>query len=351
MRVLKEYARVRVPATSGNCGPGFDAIGMAHDLWDDVSATLTTGVTRVSIIGEGAKELPRDASHLIVRVMRETMERFGLPLAGIELVCRNSIQQGKGLGSSAAAIVAGLMLVRELTGGEDSSLTKEMMLDIATEYEGHPDNAAPCLYGGATLSWQSSGAIPAEAIHANEASSSSPSSDSPSDDASGFSSDSSFGSDAADTAVHARRAYLHSATHTVQLEVSPEVHTTVLVPADVLPTSEARAVLPQSVPHHDAAAQAAHAGLFVHALARRPDLLFDATEDYLHQRYRAGAMPRSAAMLDALRQAHWPAVISGAGPSILLFAQVDSALAQAVERQGFRVIDSRQVPGAYAVNN
>lgn len=320
MRVVKEYARVRVPATSGNCGPGFDAIGMAHDLWDDVSATLTTGATRVSIIGEGAKDLPRDASHLIARVMRETMERFGLPLAGIELVCRNSIQQGKGLGSSAAAIVAGLMLVRELTGGEESSLTKEMMLDLATEYEGHPDNAAPCLYGGATLSWKSMGGAEQEAERQHE------------------------------LASMRDASHIAPSIHTVQLDVSPEVQTTMLVPAEILPTSEARAALPQSVPHRDAAAQAAHAGLFVHALAQRPDLLFDATEDYLHQSYRAAAMPRTATLLEALRRAHWPAVISGAGPSILLFAQVDSALAQAVGRQGFQVIDSRQVPGAHAVN-
>ncbi|MCI5826113.1 MAG: homoserine kinase [Arcanobacterium sp.] len=327
MRIVKEHARVRVPATSGNCGPGFDAIGMAHDVWDDVSATLTTGATRVTILGEGAKELPHDSSHLIVTVMQQTMERYGVPQTGIELVCRNSIQQGKGLGSSAAAIVAGLMLVRELVGGDASGFTRNTVLSLATEYEGHPDNAAPCIFGGATLSWQESSTVSREGQ---------------------------VGAGSERTAALAGegnmlRGSAAPSVHTVQLAVSPQVHTTLLVPAEILPTSEARAALPQAVPHTDAVFQAARAGLLVHALEHRPDLLFEATEDRLHQSYRAAAMPRSAALLEALREAHWPAVISGAGPSILLFAEVDSPLAQAVGRQGFQVIDSRQVQGAHIV--
>lgn len=317
MRIVHNHAKVRVPATSGNCGPGFDSIGMALDIWDEVSATLTTGSTRVSIVGEGSKELPRDDRHLIIRVMREMMDKLGLPQTGIELVCRNSIQQGKGLGSSAAATVAGLMLVAGLTGSCDpmppqGALTKEKILDIATEYEGHPDNAAPCIYGGATLSWMR---------------------DMP---------DSLNTSDAVQPSTTVK---------TVSLHVHPSVRVSVLIPAETLPTVQARAVLPASVAHHDAAYQAARSALLVYALEHDPALLFDATEERLHQSYRAASMPHSAALLAGLRESGWPAVVAGAGPSLLLFSPVDSALAQIVTKHGFQIVDSQQVRGAYFVND
>ena len=298
MRIVNDHARVRVPATSGNLGPGFDAMGMAHDVWDEVSVTLTTGATRVTVLGEGHETLPHDSSHLIVRVINETLERFGLSQAGVALVCRNRIQQGKGLGSSAAAIVAALMLVRGLVD-EPEALSNEVLLDIATEYEGHPDNAAPAIYGGATLSWSEPG----------------------------------------------------GSVKTVQLKVHDSVRTSLLVPAAVLPTEKARAVLPAQVPHSDAAFEASRSALLVHALEHRPDLLFAATEDRLHQDYRANSMPGSAKLLQALRGAGWPAVISGAGPSILLFARVDGALEQAVNAAGFQVIRSAQVGGAQLIED
>lgn len=298
MRLAHDHARVRVPATSGNLGSGFDCLGMAHDLWDEVSATLTTGATRVTILGEGAKDLPHDESHLIVRVMRETLERFGLPCGGIDLVCRNSIKQGRGLGSSAAAVVAGLMLVRGLID-QPHELDNATLLRLAMEYEGHPDNAAPCIYGGVTLSWTGA----------------------------------------------------QGEVRTAQLPVHPDVHAALLVPSEILPTSEARAVLPASVPHKDAVFEASRSALLVHALGRCPQLLFDATEDRLHQGYRAASMPHSAAMLTALRDAGWPAVISGAGPSILLFAPVDPGLAQVASSHGFQVIDSQVSSGAELLKN
>lgn len=301
MQIVKDHARVRVPATSANLGPGFDALGMALGIWDDVSATLTTGTSRVTILGEGAKELPKDSSHLIVQVMLATMARLGLPGAGIELVCRNTIPQGKGLGSSAAAVVAALMLVRGMIS-DPEALSPAQMLALATAYEGHPDNAAPCIYGGVTLSWQDGRAEAAAPAAAQ--------------------------------------------VHTVQLALHSGVTTSLLVPKQVLPTSQARAVLPASVPHADAAFNAARAGLLVYALAHDPALLYAATEERLHQSYRAGVMPHSAAMLKALRDAGWPAVISGAGPAILLFAQADEALVQAANKQGFHVFTGQPVGGA-----
>lgn len=296
MRIVNDHARVKVPATSGNLGPGFDTMGMAHDVWDEVSVTMTTGATHVTILGEGHNTLAKDESHLIVRAMRHTLEKVGVAAGGIEMVCRNEIPHGKGLGSSAAAVVAGILLVRGLIDRPDI-LTDKAVLDIACEFEGHPDNAAPAIYGGATLSWK--------------------------DDA-GY--------------------------NTVSLNVSDSVTTTLLVPDAVLLTSEARAVLPAQIPHADGAFNASRAGLLVHALEHRPDLLFAATEDRLHQDYRASAMPASAKLLEALRASGWPAIISGAGPSILLFGNVDSAMANIFAQQGFRTVNSRQVGGAYLVD-
>jgi len=142
MRFARATAAVRVPATSGNLGPGFDSMGMAHNLWDEVHVRLTTGATRVVIQGQGRASLPTDESHLIVRAMRRGFQAAGLPEAGIELTCRNGIYQGRGLGSSAAAVVAGLLLVRGLVDHPEE-FDDAAVLSLATGFEGHPDNVAP----------------------------------------------------------------------------------------------------------------------------------------------------------------------------------------------------------------
>ncbi len=292
MHIVRESARVKVPATSGNLGPGFDAMGMAHDLWDEVAVTLTTGKDRAVVLGEGHGTLPKDENHLIIRVIKDLMQRFGLPNSGIELVCKNNIPQGRGLGSSAAATVAGVMLVRALVGApEEFSLAQ--VLRLATDYEGHPDNAAPCIYGGATLSWG-----------------------------------------------------VDETLDTVSLPVNSGVKTTLLIPDFELPTTVARSVLPETVPHVDAVFNSTRTAMLTHALEHRPDLLFRATEDRLHQNYRAESLRESASLLQALRKAGWPAVISGAGPTILLFASVNEAFEKAISAQGFKVLASQQVTGA-----
>lgn len=295
MRIVKDTARVKVPASSGNLGPGFDSMGMAHDVWDEVSATLTTGASRVVILGEGSQTLPKDESHLIVKTMHETLERLGAPTPGVDLVCRNNIPHGKGMGSSAAALTAGVMLVRELLGAPEA-FTKEEVLNIVAGYEGHPDNAAPAIYGGATVSWR---------------------------EGEGY--------------------------KTAQLPVLKSVKTTLLVPDEVLLTTTARAVLPEKVPLVDAAFNASRSALMVYALTQDPELLFAATEDRLHQQYRAESMAHTAAVLAALREAGWPAIVSGAGPSILVFAEIDPAMANILAQQGFRTVDSQQVQGAHAI--
>lgn len=296
MRQVVETLRVRVPATSGNLGPGFDCLGMAHGIYDEVEATLIAGRSTVEVLGEGQDELPTDDSHLIVKAMHRGFEFAGMPLAGVRMTCRNSISQSRGLGSSAAAVVAGLTLAVGFSGRPDL-FTKEDVLTLATEFEGHPDNAAPAVYGGAVISWSESG-----------------------------------------------RA------HAVSLDLHPELRTTLLIPKEVLSTSTARAALPVSVPHVDAAFNAARTALLVHALAKDPELLHEATRDRLHQEYRSGSMPATAEVLDALRSAGWPAVISGAGPAILVLDELDAQTCRILESRGFAVTTPGIGDGAHIVD-
>lgn len=296
MRIARATAGVRVPATSGNLGPGFDSMGMAHNVWDEVHVRLTTGSTRVQILGEGREKLPTDESHLIVRAMRRAMDAAGLPQSGIELNCRNGIAQGRGLGSSAAAVVAGLMLVRGLVDHPEE-LDDTTLLNLAVEFEGHPDNAAPAIHGGAVISW----------MNGNE-------------------------------------------SYIAPLKLASELRTTLLVPSAELPTTTARAVLPKQIPHEDGAFNSARAALLVLALEDRPDLLWEATNDRLHQDYRASSMPESASVLKALRNAGWPAVISGAGPSILVFDKLDQQTVDVLAKRGFKAITGAPAKGAHLID-
>jgi homoserine kinase len=252
---------VRVPATSANLGPGFDALGLALTLYDTVSAELAD-VTSVEITGEGAGELPTDEKHLIAQTMRETFAQIGQAMPGVRLTCVNNIPQARGLGSSSAAIVAGVTLANALAG---APLSQARQLSVAARIEGHPDNVAPCLLGGFTIAWLS-------------------------------------GDDA----------------RAVSLPPSPDVRPTLLVPSKKILTAQARAALPRTVPHADAAFNAGRSALLVYALTAAPDLLFEATEDRLHQGYRAPGMPETAAMVEALRGLGAPAMVSGAGPTVLV---------------------------------
>ena len=287
---------MRVPATSGNLGPGFDSLGMAHGIYDEVEATLIAGRTTVEILGEGQGELPTDDSHLVVRALHRGFEFAGMPLAGVRMTCRNAISQSRGLGSSAAAVVAGLTLAAGFSGRPDL-FTKEDVLTLATEFEGHPDNAAPAIFGGAVISWSEAGRS------------------------------------------HAARLTLH-----------PELRTTLLIPKEVLSTSTARAALPVSVPHGDAAFNAARTAMLVHGLAHDLDLLWEATRDRLHQEYRSASMPATAEVLEALRSAGWPAVVSGAGPAILVLDELDDQTCRILESRGFAVTAPGVGDGAHIVN-
>ena len=256
--------QVRVPATSANLGPGFDALGLALGLFDDLTVRVTDGGIAVDVAGEGAHEVPRTAEHLVVRAMQATFARLGGQPGGIGLHAVNRIPHGRGLGSSASAICAGIIAARALTVGGEETLDDAAAFALADELEGHPDNVAAAMFGGLTIAW---------------------------------------------TGSHGVRA--------LRLEPSPEVLPVVFLPAGRLSTAQARTLLPPTVPHADAAANAGRAALLVEALTRRPDLLLDATQDRLHQAYRAPAMKASAELVSALRSAGIPAVISGAGPSVL----------------------------------
>lgn len=313
----RRCVRVRVPATSANLGPGFDALGLALALHDEVEAEVTGSGLAVEVSGEGAAAAVAGERHLVVRAMRAAFAAVagGQP-PGLALRCVNAIPQGRGLGSSAGAVVAGLLAARALAGARgpepsgsgasaagvrsEEPLPDDALLALAAKLEGHADNAAACLAGGLTVAWNP-GAGP----------------------------------------------------RAVRLDPLPAIVPVLCVPAESMPTTAARRALPPTVPHADAAASAGRAALLVAALTQAPDLLLDATQDVLHQPYRAPLMPATADLIGRLRGAGIAAVLSGAGPSVLALtvrgktpgaAKVDSIAGQAgrqwhvspldVDRQG-----------------
>jgi homoserine kinase len=258
---------VTVPATSANLGPGFDSLGLALGLRDVITAEAVDGTTlELSVQGMGEGEVPLDERHLVYRAMCRAFAEMGADVPGLRLHCHNRIPHGRGLGSSSAAIVAGICLARGLVAGGSLLMDDDAVFSLAARMEGHPDNVAPAFYGGFTIA-RSDG-------------------------------DS------------------HAAT---VVSVDPRVQVVVFVPPEPVETTIARGLLPATVPHADAAADAGRAALLVVALSRQPELLLPATEDFLHQRYREPAMPATLALVRDLRGEGVPAVVSGAGPTVLAF--------------------------------
>jgi homoserine kinase len=288
MTYLPGPALVTVPASSANLGPGFDSLGLALELRDSLRGSIVSRELSVTVEGEGADAVARDESHLVVRAMRATFAALGESPPGIELACTNAIPHGRGLGSSAAAIVGGVHLARALVDGGSERLSGLEALRLAARLEGHPDNVAAACLGGLTVSGSTS------------------------------------------DGVFAARA-----------EVSAAVRAVLLVPPVALSTSVARGLLPDVVPHAEAAANAGRAALLMAALAGQPSLLHTATEDLIHQRYRRVAMPESLDLLDRLRAAGHAAVVSGAGPALLVLTVTETAdvLGQAPDGWDARVLD------------
>ena len=262
--------QVQVPASAANLGPGFDALGLALELRDIyVAQILDEEGFDVDVTGEGADEVKKDGKHLVIKAMMAGFEFMGGKPRGIALRALNAIPHGRGLGSSAAAIVGGLSLARGLVLSGSNLMSDDDLIALATDMEGHPDNIAAAALGGATISWMEDRASVATGC------------------ASRFS-------------------------------VDPSVRALVFLPHTQLSTGKARRMLPETVPHKDAAINAGRAALLVHALSVHPELLFAATEDHLHQEYRREAMPRSVDLVRKLRGAGVAAMISGAGPSVLV---------------------------------
>ena len=277
---------VTVPATSANLGPGYDALGLALGLRDTVTAEVVDGPDEVQVTGEGSGEVPLDGTHLVLRSMRQAFDAMGCDAPGIRLSCANVIPHGRGLGSSSAAIVAGVCAARGLVGGGSLLIDDDALFALAADVEGHPDNVAPAFYGGFTVAYAVGGRFRAT------------------------------------TAA-----------------VDPRVAAVAFVPPDPVRTEVARGLLPDAVPHADAAANAGRAALLVAALGQRPELLLDATEDRLHQDYREPAMPATLALVRSLRADGHAAFVSGAGPTVLVLT----------DRSTQESVASR-VPGGWAVH-
>ena len=278
--------RVSVPATSANLGPGYDALGIALARWDSVIAEVGGSDVRVRVSGEGEGSLPLDETHLVVRAMRRGFEAMGVRPSGLSLRCENTIPQARGMGSSSAAIVAGVLAARALVAGGTLLMDDDAVYALAAELEGHPDNVAPALFGGFTIAFADGGRL-----------------------------------------------------GVARVAVDPRIQATLFVPPYPVETSVARKMLPSSVPHGDAADNAGRAALLVAALSGQPELLLEATQDRLHQDYREPAMPESIALLRALRADRIPAVLSGAGPTVLAFVDgVDQHAVRARAPQGWQAL-------------
>jgi homoserine kinase len=279
--------QVQVPATSANLGPGFDSFGLAlamHDRY--VAQILDDAGLDIDVTGEGADEVPRTDKNLLVKAVYKGFDFLGGKPKGIAVRALNVIPHGRGLGSSASAIVGGLCLARALVLTGIDKMSDEKLLQLATEMEGHPDNVAAALYGNAVVAWQ-------EDQHGKEI------------------------------------------AQAISLSVDTRIRAIAFIPSTAVATSKARKMLPETIPHRDAARNSANSALLVHALTLRPDLLFRATQDFLHQSYRSEAMPASFALLTKLRGAGVAAFISGAGPTVLaLHTGNESDVAELIRAAG-----------------
>lgn len=270
---------VTVPGTSANLGPGYDSLGLALSIHDTLTVeTLESGELEFELSGEGADTLPRDASHLVVRAIDLALERLGYQRAGLRITADNVNPHGRGLGSSAAAVVAAVTAANALVP-EAARQDHDWILQLTSEIEGHPDNVAPAIFGGLALSWQDS--------------------------------------------------EQYSST---RADVAASVVPVVAIPDYELSTETARGLLPASVGHHAAAMNSGRAALLIHALTSQPRFLLPGTEDYLHQSYRAEAMRPSADLIASLRTAGHAAVVSGAGPTVMVLANGQGEAAEIVQK-------------------
>lgn len=282
---------VRVPASSANLGPGFDTLGLAVGLYDTVTAEVTESGLSVDVQGEGAGTVPLDGTHLVVRAIREGLRAAHVDVSGLAVSCENSIPQSRGLGSSAAAVAAGVCAANALA---DHSLSVEQVVQLVSAFEGHPDNAAASVLGGAVVSWT-------------------------------------------DTPVDGETAPQY---HAIGLEVHPDIRATAFSPDFTASTNAVRRVLPSDVSHVDARFNVSRTAVMTVALRTNPELLWEGTRDRLHQPYRADALPVSAEWVNRLRNRGYAAYLSGAGPTVMVLSTDDlpSEVIDTATREGLRVL-------------
>lgn len=284
--------QVQVPASSANLGPGFDAFGLAlamHDRY--VAQVLDDSILDIDVTGEGADEVPRNDKNLLVKAMYKGFDFLGGRPKGLAIRALNVNPHGRGLGSSASAIVGGLVLARALVLNGEDHMSDIQLLSLATDMEGHPDNVSAALFGGATISWF-------------------------------------------EVEKH------KSSAHCIHLNVDPRIQAMAYIPSKALATSKARKMLPKTIPFADAVRNTTNAAVMSHALTTRPDLLFVATEDFLHQSYRAEAMPESYALVQKLRGAGVAAFISGAGPTVLALHTADQREVEELKLAGGKAFEA-----------
>ena len=275
---------VRVPATSANLGAGFDCLGLALEIYDGYAAqVLDEPGLDVEVAGEGANTVGKDEKNLVISSMNAAFDHMGGRPRGLALRALNAIPHGRGLGSSSSAIIGGLFLARSLVISGSERLNDNDLLALATEIEGHPDNVAAALHGGATIAWVEDGSGKA-----------------------------------------------------ISSPVDMRIMAIAFIPSDSgeVATKKARALLPETIPHIDAAVNISRSTLMVEALARKPELLFAGTEDRIHQYYRQSQMPKSYELMTTLREAGVPAFISGSGPTVLALHYGNIADAQEIARAG-----------------
>jgi homoserine kinase len=272
-----------VAASSANLGPGFDSLGLALSLYDEIVVETAESGLEVEVDGEGDGQVPLGPQHLVVRAIRCGLSAAGVSAPGLRVGCRNAIPHSRGLGSSAAAVVGGLAAANGLVAQAGlTPLSQSRLIQLSSEFEGHPDNAAAAVLGGAVVSWTNGLSSP-------------------------------------------------PAYRAVPLRLHPDIHLFPAIPDERSLTAETRDLLPDQVSHHDARHNLSRAALLVVALSQRPDLLMDATEDVLHQPHRAAAMPASAEYLRMLRRSGVAAVLSGAGPAVIALSSEPALPSEALE--------------------
>lgn len=284
-----------VAASSANLGPGFDSLGVALGRYDEIVVETVEHGIRVEVDGEGAGQIPTGADNLVAQALVAGLAAAGATPPGLVLRCRNTIPQSRGLGSSASAVVIGLAAANGLVAQADLNLlSADQLIQLSSEFDGHPDNTSAAVLGGAIVSWTESG----------------------------------------------QSGPRYAAT---RLRLDPRIRFFVATPEVRSSTAATRVLLPEQVSHTDARFNLSRAALLVAALTEHPELLMTATEDVLHQPHRAAAMPKSAEYLHYLRGCGVPAVLSGAGPAVLAMTTGADLTADAIAvgaAHGFAVAET-----------